>query len=251
MDLAIISLIFRIPTIFLAILMGYLAYQLFVLTKGATKGWMYLSIGGFSLFMWAASIVLFSVIFPHETLRYLTGAFFLFMMAIFQPLAYTKLAESFHARLPRWWNVPTLLALIGLVVFTLMAYGSMGSFGLQNFLTVAHFTLAICMLFALLPSYRLMKETKKSPWIFSFLFCLVVALGMNVGQYYNNCCNETSEFSENEVCAYDLDYLGIYEAPCNAGVLSVARFYQLFLLVGIILGDVAFFKLWRGLKAFK
>ncbi|MGM5488129.1 MAG: hypothetical protein ACQESG_04225 [Nanobdellota archaeon] len=246
-----LSLLFRIPTIFLAVAMGVFAYQVIVLTKGAMRGWVYLSLSGFALFLWATCVLVFTVIFPHDLLRFLSSAFFLFVMSFLVPLSYTRLAESFGV-LPRWWNVPLFVGSLGFVIFVLLAFATTGEFGLQTLMSIAHFSLAIGMTLAVMPSFFLMKVTKKKPWLFAFLFCLIIAFALHVGQYYDNCCYEGSDFSDSSVCeGYNLDYVGIYSAPCISGLVAIGSLYQLFLLLGVVCGTISFFQVWRGLKAFK
>jgi hypothetical protein len=105
-------------------------------------------------------------------------------------------------------------------------------------------------IYALIPTFYLMKITKKSAWTLAFIFCVVVAIGLNLGQYYDGCCWEKGalSISGDPVCSgYDLDYTSVYPNVCISSIAGVGKVYQLFLLVGLIIGDISFYKLWKNL----
>ena len=94
----------------------------------------------------------------------------------------------------------------------------------NKLLSVSHWTLAMGMLYAAVPSYFLMVATKKSPWILAFIFCLIIGVGLNLGQYFDNCCGPSGEMQGAEICSdYDLDYMFVYKSACVPGIVAVGK----------------------------
>ena len=240
------TLVFRLPAILLGAYAGYLAFSLFRVTKGGSNGWIYLSVKGLCLFFWAATALIFSMI-DLPSLRYLTGAFFLFLIAVTVPITYVKLVEDFGAKRPRWLNVRNTLFFV-IIVYLLFLFGNVffGNFAepLVTLLTVSHLTLGIAALVAIIPTYILVKETGQRPWKLALIFAILVGVGLNFGQYSNNCCSEEGDFYGMEICeGYDLDYTKIYNAPCFSGLVIAGQYYQIALLASIIVLPIALYQL--------
>lgn len=131
------------------------------------------------------------------------------------------------------------------MVFVLLNLGK--PFTLATFTSLSHMTLGFAMLYACVPTYYLMKQTKVSAWVFAFIFCLVVGLSIQWGQYYSNCCS--TELSQSEICkSFDLDYQRMYPGDCIGPVVQSGAFYQLFLLLGIISATISKYKIWQQVR---
>lgn len=245
------TLALRVPAILLGVLVGYFALCLYRITKGGSNGWLYLSVKGMCLFFWAITALLFTLI-DIPLLRYLSGAIFLFGIAFTFPITYTKLARDFGAEMPKWFNVKTCsLVVVGAYLLLLVGNVLTDNFRepLVTLLTISHLSLGIGALIAIYPTYILMKATNQNPWKLAFLFAVVIALGMNFGQYYNNCCHEDGIMTDEPVCeGYDLDYNKIYGSPCIGAIVGIGKFYQLSLVAGIIILLTALYQLNSRLK---
>lgn len=254
MELTLI-IFFRGIAVFIALLMAFFAYKIYSNTKGATKGWLYLSLAGILLFIWSSTALLFSV-FDILYARILFGVVSLLLMAFFVSVAYTKLAGDFNAGMPKWIT-PKLSGSLVIVFFLVMLGFNYFTYGLSNMelffravLSSAKWMLGVIMLYTCIPTFYIMKSSKNLTWVFAFLFCLFVGLGLNIGQYHDGCCWSGGESKEAGLAAcdgYGLDYVSISEMPCVDSIVGAGKMYQLFLLVGLIVGDISFYKIWRTL----
>jgi hypothetical protein len=254
MDASIMTWIFRPLAIVIGLLMAFFSYKIYKNSIGASKGWFYMAIFGSSLFLWSFSATLFKMLNLFMP-RIIFGIIFLMMMAIFVPLAYTKLIKDFKFDVPKWLTPKFSLFIVIVIYFTVLISNILSgemlystNLFMRKLLSISHWTLGLVTIYALVPTFYLMKITKKLPWILAFVFCVIVAIGLNIGQYYNGCCWDAGALSTDKVCiGYDLDYTSVYPEVCYAGIAGIGKIYQLFLLVGIIIGDISFYKLWRSL----
>jgi hypothetical protein len=253
MEITPIGMVFRSIAIIIAIIIAFFSYKIYLVTKGV-KGWFYLVLSGLSLFLWAITAQIFSFIDMSYT-RYVTGIITLCLMAFFVPVAYTRLVIDFKISKPKWLNtffsgslVIGIFLIILIINIIRLDQLSQQTF-LRVLLSVSHLTLGLSLTYAIIPTYYLMKSTRRSPWILAFLFCILVAFGINLGQYYSTCCWEGSSLSHEPVCSqYKMDYVPVYGTECNNGILSIGGFYQIFLITGIILGAVSFYQLWKKMS---
>ena len=253
MESTLLTIVFRSAAIIIGLLMAIFSYLIYKATRGSSKGWLYLTIFGTSLFFWSTSAMLFKLadwFWP----RVISGIIFLIMMAYFVPISYTKLAEDLGVKRPKWLTTRFTAYLVTIILIIVLIFNSfLGDyFGMdflaRKLLSVAHWSLGLTILFACLPTYLLMISTKKSPWILAFMFTLIIGVGLNLGQYYDGCCGEGGQLKDENICSkYDLDYMKVYDLPCSESLVGLGMKYQLFLLLGIILGDISFYQLWRRL----
>ncbi len=260
------TIVFRLLAIFSGVFLAIMSYLIYKNTRGATKGYSYLAYFGISLFLWSSTAMIFkklewtAMIFKKLEwflIREISGIIFLFMIGFFVTKAFSKLVEDFGVTKPSWVSVKGALYFVVGVHILVLALNLMFFFGdflefntaLQKLLSIAHWSLSFSFLYAIFPTYYLMKATKKSPWILAFLFSVVIAFSLNIGQYYDGCCGISGKLSDQPICEqYDLDYMRTYDVPCNTGIVKAGIIYQMYLIVGIILIDVSFFQLWRRLS---
>ncbi len=249
----IMTLVFRYSAIISGILLLILSIMIYRKTRNATKGWFFLSMFGVSLFLWSSTAMGLkgdALFLP----RMLTGIVFLLCIAFSVSYSYSKLVEDFLVDKKRWINAKIASAFVGISFLAILIFNlifrsqDFSSFLLPKLLSVSHWTVGLSFLFAIIPSFLLFKTSKEWRWGTAFLACLIIGLGMNLGQYYDGCCGNSGQLSEDAVCsAYDLDYMLVYNVGCSEGIVGIGKFYQLFLLVGIILLDTSFFIVWRSL----
>jgi hypothetical protein len=258
-EVTLITIIFRSLAIIIGLLMAFFSYKIYRNTQGASRGWVYMVAFGISLFLWSSTAMFFKVIVNDFVIRAITGSIFLFSLAYLVPLSYTYLVKDFNFNRPNWLTPRFVIFFVTSVLILLFAINIFdnlltGLF-LNKLLSIIHLTLAISVLFSAIPTYCLMKATKKAPWILAFLFSLIIGLGLNLGAYYDNNCWGNSEFggplvktADKSCVGYDLDYVQVYQLPASPAIAAVGKVYQLFLLLGLILGDLSFFILWRRLR---
>ncbi len=246
MEYTLATYLLRLPAIILGIIIGYLALSVYRITKGGSSGWYYLTSAGAFLFLWSASTMLFSLV-DVPVARYISGIIFLLGMGVAFPLCLTKLLEDFGARKPKWLNVPVVLIILaGIYIVILLANIISGNFSepLITLLSISHIMLGIGHIIAILPAFLLSRATKQRPWKLMLVFAVILGVGINLGQYYVNCCSEDEEFSQKELCVgYDLDYSKIYNLPCIGWVVSLGKYYQISLFLGIIILPIAIYQL--------
>ncbi len=247
------TIIFRSVAIVSGILLLFLSILIYRKTRNATKGWFYLSMFGVSLFLWSSTAMGLkgdALFIP----RMLTGIVFLTGIAFFVIYSYSKLADDFWIQKPKWVNAKTAAIYMGVSYSLILIFNLIFRFDdfrtnlLPKLLSVTHWTVGLAFLFAAIPTFYLFRSSKEARWGFAFLSCLIVGLGLNLGQYYDGCCGAGGQASENEICAeYDLDYMMVYHAPCMESVIGIGKYYQLLLMLGTIFVDIAFFLIWRSL----
>ncbi len=251
----IITLIFRISALIIGLLMAFFGYKIYKHSRGATKGYLYMAVFGIALFFWSSTATLFREL-GMFTPRIITGTIFLAAISVFLLLSYTKLVIDFNISKPKWLNERFTIGFLiaGYLFFIILNFvfikdASGYEHIMRKILSISHVMLSISAIYALIPLYYLMSATKKAPWIFAFVFILTVAIGLNVGAYFDGCCGKNGELGSEPLCSeYDLDYLLVYELPCLPGIVSFGSKYQLMLLLGLIFGDISFYPLWRKLS---
>lgn len=258
-EVTLTTIIFRTSAIIIGLLMAFFSYKIYRNTQGASKGWVYMVIFGITLFLWSSTAMFFKIIINDFIARAITGSIFLITLAYLVPLSYTTLLKDYNFAKPKWLTprfaiffVTGFFAL--LLIFNLSDNLFTGLF-LNKLLSIIHMTLAISLLFTSIPTYYLMKETRRAPWILSFIFCLIIGVGLNLGVYYTSNCWGNKELggalakNADPICAgYDLDYIQVYQLTAIPEFMTLGKVYQLFLLIGLIIGDISFFMLWRRLK---
>ncbi len=251
MEFTWMTLVFRVPTIILGILIGYFAYRLYQLTKGGSRGWIILTVMGICLFFWATTAMVFAIV-DIPILRYLAGIIFLLGMAVTLPTGFARLAQDFGVKMPKWLNLTSVLGVVAVAFFGLLIGNVVtGNFDtpVVTLLTISHLTLGIAALIGIIPTYLLSKATNQNPWKLALVFAILIGVGLNVGQYYNNCCHEDGIIPGEPICAgYDLDYNQVYAAPCVNGMVMIGQYYQITLLLGIIVLITSLYQLTSRLK---
>jgi hypothetical protein len=240
-----ISIIFRIVAGIMAIVAAWLGYNIYKHTRGATKGWVYMSIFSFSLAIWSVATLLFMG--PEMAMpRYWSGILLFMVMSYIIPLAYSTLCVDFKLKVPRWINPRVSFLVITLMLLTLLGI-NFYQLSIQRFLSITHYLLGLSLLFSAIPTFYLMHRTKRAPWILAFIFCIVSGFALDAGQYYNNCCGEkiaTDPFCDD----YDLDYNSVYWGSCYMPFVYFGRYYQLYLLIGFTFALVSFYQSYRKLS---
>lgn len=245
-----ITIIFRTLAILGGVLMGFFAYQIFRYSKGGLRGWMYLSCFGFSLFFWATTALITKII-GVTLLERITGILGLAGMAFFLPLAYSKLTDELNLKKPKFLNGTFSVAFSSLVFLILIAMNiikpTFMEYPLDKLLSISHFGLGVCVLFAIFPLYFLIVNIKKKPWVIAMIATIILAMSLFVGQHYDGCCGKNGELQDNEeLCGnYDLPYVQVSDMPCYAPIVSFGEFYQAYLTIGVLTLTLSYFQLAR------
>ncbi len=251
MEFTWVTLFWRSGAVMLGLIGCYFAFRIYQLTKKGSNGWFYLALQGLFLFLWAATAMLFSML-DLPTARYISGIVLLLSIAISVAITYTKFVEDFGIKKPRWLNVTTTFSVL-MVAFVLLVIGNLltDNFDepLVTVLSISHLTLGIAGLIAIIPTVILVRATKQTPWKLALGYAIIIGLGLNIGQYYDNCCYEGGELSESELCSdYDLDYIKVYNLPCYEGLVAIGQYYQISLLIGMIILPTALYQLTDRLR---
>lgn len=248
MEIDVITLVFRALAIFGGILIGLFAFQIYKLSKGGLRGWMYISIFGGFLFFWAAASLATSLI-GIGLLEKIAGTIGLLGLAFFVPLSYTKICEELNLKRPDFLSTRVSVGFTSLVLMALLLLNvfspSFAEFPMEKIVSISLFTLGFAMAFALIPLYVLVVNVKKAPWIIALVATVLLSFSLFVGQHYNGCCGEGGEFEEiDELCGrYNLHYIEVTEGPCVGGVVKVGEFYQAYLTIGILLIAFSYYRL--------
>jgi len=253
MELGLVTIIFRSVAILFGVILLVLSILIYERTRDATKGWFYLSAFGVSLFLWSTTATLFRYI-DVFLIRGLSGIIFLFLIGFFIVSAYSRLSEDLWIEKPKWITQKNMTIISGIIYLALLVFNTIFfwqdfQIPLVKYLSITHLWLGFAFLIAAIPTYYLMKKGKNAQWTIAFFAVLVVGLSLNAGQYYDNCCSENGIAQELTICeGYDLDYIRVYETSCVPWLVTMGRFYQFGLVIGIVLIAIQFYVILKNLK---
>ena len=246
-----ILFIFRALVILLAGIMVYFSYKIYKNTHGASRGWLFLSISGGLLAVWTSSAVLVKYIGSPAVISALLilETLVLFILCFIIPYSYSKLADDFRIPRPKWLTTKSIYFVgSAVIVSVILVNFFIGNFSdssviINRFYSIAHWSLSLCVLYACITVLCMVFATRKALWVYSLLFFLIVAVGMNTAQYYYGCCWTGGELHSDAVCsAYNNDYVSVSGVGCSVPVTGVfAKIYQPVLLVGIVFGVVSLY----------
>ncbi|MFW5990669.1 MAG: hypothetical protein ACOCQX_00430 [Candidatus Nanoarchaeia archaeon] len=247
-----VTIVFRLLAILAGVLIGIFAFQIYTLSKGGLKGWKYIAIYGGFLCFWAVSALITKLI-GVTVLERITGIIGLLGMAVFVPYSYAKMTDELNLK-PSWFTAKISLGSTAAVFLLLLVLNvfkpTFLEYPLDKLLSISHFTLAITLVFALIPLYVLSKNIKKSSWILATIATVVIFSSLMIGQHYDGCCAKEGELEDNDsLCGdYDLPYVQVTDAPCFEPIVNFGKMYQAYLTVGVLLLAGSFYQLSRGFK---
>jgi hypothetical protein len=240
--------IFRSVSIIAGILIGLFAYRIYVLTKGGSKGWKYLTIAGMSLSIWASLQVIFMFILPIKLVRVIAGMFLFPLMAFFSPIATTTLLKDMKIKKPKWFTQKNMIYYFSLASVLLLIYNILTPFNdfLAEILSIVHTLIPVSFILLVLGSYFIGKGTKQRAWMLISAGSIALIVGTALISYTGNCCGNSAGLKLCE--GYVYDYVPSTPLPCVASILPVALNGAAFQLAGILLYCDAFLRIWKPME---
>ncbi len=234
----IVMLGFRIFTIFIGLLVGFISYRIFVLSKGSVNSWAYIAFSGFALAGWAITQALFD---GNMLLINISSIIGYTAIALSFPIGLVKLNAVFGIKLNKFFSTKIMLTIYGLLLALLLALNFL-LIPIENITSklaaIALFLMGVMSLYASYPSYKIWKQTGRWFWMFLFTFTVLVGMGLVIETYFGGTCEVDQEVSE--VCEeFSKHYSGIIPAPAVSEYVDLTPLYYIFhlmLLIGLIFG---------------
>jgi len=247
-----ISIIFRLLVIPIGLLIAFFSYRIYVLTKGGSNGWKYMAMSGLSFSFWAMSQIIFKYLIDSAVMRMSIGSFLFGIIIIFGPLSPIILARDLKlSEKARLMTMKRYIYYIIPLTAIIIAYNMIDPYFiiLSEVISIFHVMLGLALITMSYALFFLWKETKNRAWLFIFSFIAIVTISVFMGVYSGNCCGANGEYSGSPVCSsYTNDYVTVTPVICTASILPITLQWNTFMIVGVLLGVVGFYLLWRPMN---
>lgn len=243
--------IFRVAAIFIAILFAFFCYRIYILTKGGSKGWLYIAISCMLLSVWSVIVVIFSRVFDVEIIRLWATVLIMIPISFLGPLGLLKLLNDLKVKVWLLANKRNFILYNVTVWVVMLAYNFMTPMiSVSNELaSMAHFMIPATFFPMTYTSWKLADATKQKAWKLLLGFVFFIALGVLLGTYLGSCCGEGGDLTGQPTCAsYGADYTNIYPVLCITGLVQFSMLYNAIEIVGLVFGLAAFYLLWKAVS---
>lgn len=241
-----IMALFRIAAIFLGLVFGFFSYRIFILTKGSSNGWTYMSIAGIVLSFWAIIQVAFIENFLIVNLTSFVG---FTAIGVLLPLGFITLNRNFGIQLCSFFSGKSLAGFYAggwaiLLILNLLVLKP--AFPLAELAGIAHFLLRVMALYTIYPLFKMWRQRGRWFWLLNVIFVTLIGVSIIMGAYFAGGCEKMDE--PIEMCnSLSTHYSEILPMPYPEGVVSVTSFYHGLLLPGLVAGAIGFVGIWRQL----
>ncbi len=246
-----LNLVFRFTVLFYTLMVAYLTYDIYKMTKGGSKAWLYFALGNIFGFLWAFAEVLFLDVFHIVYLRDLFGGLAIFLIAFFVLPSGVEFSKSFNTKAPKWYNNRNMLLILCLIFISLSSYNLFfGGYStvFSMFYWVVTFVLGISFLLASMGFYYVMRSTRILPWKLWFIYLLFLGMGITFMSYSINCCGEKL-YSQEQFCVESVYTLTKFlPVSCNPFVFQITKIGNFFQSTSAIFTVIATFIIWRIMK---
>ena len=257
-----ISFLMYIVMTIIGIVVSYFCYDIYKLTKGGSKGWKYLAIGGISIgvyAIWGSIDILFLSLNPfRQIIMFVFHIPFLFFFQFFMPLGTEALVSDLKIKRPKWYTKNNILYSIVFLYSLLITYNLLTPF--KNFgdelASIVLFLLPIINIFACYGFYLISKQAKKLFWYILFIGGLIITLGVPGYQFYGICCEGPSIGVDirtlPEMCwGYEDPYIYAPVIPeiCIKFLLPIFKISPIFVILAALMDGVGFILLWKSMKS--
>ncbi|MFW5991262.1 MAG: hypothetical protein ACOCQX_03450 [Candidatus Nanoarchaeia archaeon] len=217
---------------------GTFSYLLRGVTKGAVKGWLYLSLTGASLFLWGLLWSLGNFI-DNEQIKIIATGIVVPIVAFFAALGYTSFATEFGVKKPGWLSVRNIVIIIAVVYVIVGGYNYFFtdySSIIYETGTVGLFVGGVAMIIAAVSSFLLFRGTGRYIWLMQVVYTLLVLVGLWSINYASLCCWEEGELTDHDACSsIDFEYQEIFNLPCAPGGVEFAGAVYNSIAVGLVI----------------
>ncbi len=222
----------------IGIISGIFAYLLRRVTKGATKGWLFLYLEGLALFLWGLFFSV-SVILDSVTGKILVTGILVPFICFFGLLGYVSFLSDFGIKKYGWINARNC-AIFSFVLYVFVAafnyFFSSSDWPVYGLGTVGIFVGGFLALLASIAAFILFYGTGRYIWFSQFLYVIMVFLGLWSISYVSLCCWDEGPLSEDEVCIpVDYEYQEIFSMPCFSPIIPVADFFYNMIAAGLLI----------------
>lgn len=241
-----VAITFRLLSVILGPILALIIHNIYIKTRGGSKGWLYMTLAFISLGVWSLSQLVFLVLFDSYIGRTLTGTVFFMLMSFLNPLAAVRLSRDMKCRLPPWLterNVIITGCAYYMIVFSYIMLGSGNP--LAPLSSASIMGMVVMFSLAAVGYVILARRTGIRVWFMWTAATIVVIFGAFFVASYANCCGELAPLAETPTCAdYMYDY-GPLLIPCMEWMLPLSSNGASILSVGILIYLIAGEKLRR------
>lgn len=247
------SMFFFVALMLIAFLGFVFSIMVYRHTRGAMRGWLYLSVYG----MANATLGILGMVRNVVTGDLLQVVFFLqaicimtiFSFAILSATAFPKQFNLDHKLLSgRNILIFVWTILLGVFIFNVTSFTSLWA---QRLYSIAILGLCIAYFIILVPMGKLVLHTRKAPWFFLWLGWFFNAL-LIFSLLGGSCCNAGDILAGegNEECN-EIVFFNILSMECSPGIAGVYQLGLLSVLVGSVFIVLAMGLLWHKLHKIK
>lgn len=242
-------MIYGIGSTIIAILVIYLASRIYMRTKGATKGWLYLSLYGLTNSFLSLIILIDSVVYTPITrfLYHIIHPIGALLIAFFVSNAIAHFLKDFGIE-SRLQTKRYLQGAFFLILAIFLAMGFYRGMGIYRFDSVAMYTLAASLLVTSISIFRVWRKTGKLAWLVVFLSALVPAFPVIGINYIGSCCHVDGPMVGQAICENTQRVASPFIQYCSPFIVELQGFMLMFLLVGVSLSAIAYYLIWRSIR---
>ena len=242
------SLIFGIGSAVTAVFVILFALRIYQQTKGATKGWYYLSLYGlvngilsFLLIVYAlldSEISRFAYYLFHPLATFTIGLFVIKSVGYF--LEDFGLDTRFNNRTMLQAVYPSILMILALMAL-------FKGINLYVVDALGMLTMGFGLLVASASFYRLAKKTRKVEWVIIYFSSIIPAIAAISLTYIGGCCHLDAPLAGQTICENTLRVVTPFPQYCSAAIAGAHGPLLMLLLLGLILSAIGYGLIYRKL----
>lgn len=241
--------IFTVLATIMGIIVYLITYRIYRLTKGGSKGWLYLGTVGFAASFWA---VLGYLVGWRNIIGLLTEIIVLPIMLVFVVVTTTTLASDMKIKRPEWFTTRNAMYYLFVVFVLVLSYNLFTPIydPLRELVSIVMILMPFAFLVAAFGGYVIYRGTGKSAWIAFLIGSLLIMSATFMATYRGNCCgvpNPSSSLCE----GYDRNYVPSHPIPCVESFLYIAILHAYFTVTGMIFYIISFLLLWIPMEFLK
>lgn len=233
--------LFAVGTTILGVILYLITYRIYKLTRGGSKGWLYLGTAALAASFWAA---IGQLIGGNTIIELLVKMILLPLIAVLAITTTTTLTRDMKIERPKWFTTKNVLYYLIVVYVIILIYNLVTPIQepFREMASVALLLIPFAFTVTAFGGYVLYRGMGKSTWIIFIIASLLIASGAYLATYLGNCCgvpNPTSTLCAN----YDLN-VPSHPIPCIEPLIPIAFLGRYIILIGMALYIIFLLMLW-------
>ncbi len=237
---------FRFAVCVYTLIIAYLSYDIYKMTKGGTTPWKYFAFANIVGFLWAITTLLFLDILKNLFLLYIIQPVLLLILIYFIIKVTYSFPKSYMVKIPKWFNEKILFSFIGLILILLTGYNLYLGSSLRILSTLIGFVVGLCFVLFGFSFYFVSKYQKNLGWRFLVIYGILLGLAMVFRNLLSSCCGITPDLI---MCQK------LYPPPekffpslvCSQGLLSLYSFGDLLAVISSLF-MIGIYLIWKHIR---